>query len=1405
MTTAELPVVPTNTSVGQTMLLQVKTSSVAVAVPPVPASVEETVPVVLVLVPCVVPLTLTLIEHDPPAEAIAPLVRLMLVAAAFAVNVPPQVFVAIGVASTSIPGGKLSLMAMLVAPPGLLAELVSVIVSVDVVLSRIEVGENDLATVNGAKTFNVAVAVLPVPPSVELTVPVVLGLAPAVVPLTLTLIEHEAPAEAMVPPLSDMLLALAAGLNVPPQVFVAAGVVSTTKPAGKLSVTLTPEIPAGFAAGLVMVMVSVEMPLSAMVVGENALAMVGAVKTLSVAFAVPPAPDSVELTVPVTLFFAPAVVPLTVTLIEQEPLAASEPPVKLMLVAAAAGANVPPQVLVAPGVAATSTPGGKLSVIASPLNGIAFELVKFSVSVEVPFTITLVGEKLLATVGGAATVNVAEAVKPVPPSVEDTVPVTLFFTPAVVPLTTTLIEQLPPAEAIDPPVNEMLVAIAAGLNVPPQVLVAPGVVLTSIPGGKLSLTATPVTPAGLAAGLVIVRVRVDVPLGAMVVGENAFVMVGGAKTFNVAEAVRPVPPSVELTAPVMLGLAPAVVPLTLTLMEQEPPAEAMVPPVSAMLLALATGLNVPPQVFVAAGVVSTTKPAGKVSLTATPFTAPAGFAAGLVMVIVRVDVPLSGIPDGENALVIVGGAKTFNVAFAVPPLPDSVVLTFPVTLFFAPPVVALTETLIEHDPLEVNEPPLKLMLVAAAVGAKVPPQVLVAPGAELTSTPAGKLSVIANPFNAKPFGLVKLIVRVEVPPTGILVGEKLLATVGAAATVKVAAAVKPVPPSVELTVPVTLFLGPAVVPLTTTLMEQLPPAVAIDPPVNEMLVAIAAGLNVPPQVFVAPGVVLTSIPGGKVSLTATPVTPAGLAAGLVMVMVRIDVPFGAMVVGENAFVMVGGAKTFNVAEAVKPVPPSVELTAPVMLGLAPAVVPLTLTLMEQEPPADAMVPPVSAMLLALAAGLNVPPQVFVAAGVVSTTRPAGKVSLTATPFTAPAGFAAGFVMVIVRVDMPLSGIPVGENALAIVGGAKTFKVALAVPPAPDSIELTVPVTLFLDPAVVPLTATLIEQEPLDASEPPDKLMLVAAALGANVPPQVLVAAGTAATSTPGGKLSLIASPLSAKAFGLVKLSVSVDVPFSGMLVGEKLLATVGAAATVKVAAAVNPVPPSVELTVPVVFSLEPAVVALTVTLTEQEPPAVGIEPPVKLMLVAIAAAVKVPPQVLVAPGVVLTSIPGGKASLTATPFTPAGLASGLVMMIVRVEVPPTCTPVGENDLAIVGGAKTLSVPDAVRPVPPSVEETLPVVLTIAPTCVALTTTKIVHWFETVSGPPPLRLMLVSPALGAKVPPQVLEVTTGEATSMPGGKVSAMARPLRLPGLPGGLVMAIASLAVPFSEVLFVLL
>src|SRR5215471_4457009 len=116
-----------------------------------------------------------------------------------------------------------------------------------------------------------------------------------------------------------------------------------------------------------------------------------------------------------------------------------------------------------------------------------------------------------------------------------------------------------------PPTRVMLVELAVAVTVPPQVLLTPGVLATCNPLVRVSLKATPFSALVLAAGLAIVKVTVVVPFSEMLAAPKALLIVGGATTFTVAVLlVVPVPPSVELMAPVMLLASPATVPVTLT-------------------------------------------------------------------------------------------------------------------------------------------------------------------------------------------------------------------------------------------------------------------------------------------------------------------------------------------------------------------------------------------------------------------------------------------------------------------------------------------------------------------------------------------------------------------------------------------------------------------------------------------------------------------------------------------------------------------------------------------------------------------------------------------------------------------------------------------------------------------------
>src|SRR5215471_14775200 len=161
-----------------------------------------------------------------------------------------------------------------------------------------------------------------------------------------------------------------------------------------------------------------------------------------------------------------------------------------------------------------------------------------------------------------------------------------------------------------------------------------------------------------------------------------------------------------------------------------------------------------------------------------------------------------------------------------------------------------------------------------------------------------------------------------------------------------------------------------------------------------------------------------------------------------------------------------------------PVPPLEEVTGPVVLSFLPGVVSFTSTLRVQLPPCGT-VPPKKFRLVSPGAGANVPPQVSVELGGVATIMPLGKVSVKPTPVSATV--ALGLVMVKLIVTTPMIGATFLENDLVMVGGATTVIEALAVPPAPVLVpplaELTLPVVLFLTPAVEPVTVTVIVQLP----------------------------------------------------------------------------------------------------------------------------------------------------------------------------------------------------------------------------------------------------------------------------------------------------------------------------------------
>lgn len=217
-------------------------------------------------------------------------------------------------------------------------------------------------------------------------------------------------------------------------------------------------------------------------------------------------------------------------------------------------------------------------------------------------------------------------------------------------------------------------------------------------------------------------------------------------------------------------------------------------------------------------------------------------------------------------------------------------------------------------------PPEKETDDAAATGANVgvPQPLVAAVGTAATFIAAGeigKVSVKATPLTALFWlGLVMLKVRVEVPPAKIGFGENSLLMRGGMTAVSEALAIPEapalfVPVVVEVTNPLMLLCGPAVVAVTVAVTVQFAPAASV-PPVNESVLG-AVRVNVPAHCTDDPEVTVS--PAGKVSVKATPLT-ATLALGLVTVKVSVDVAPTATVLGAKLLVMVGG---FGMAQPVK--------------------------------------------------------------------------------------------------------------------------------------------------------------------------------------------------------------------------------------------------------------------------------------------------------------------------------------------------------------------------------------------------------------------------------------------------------------------------------------------------------
>jgi hypothetical protein len=425
-----------------------------------------------------------------------------------------------------------------------------------------------------------------------------------------------------------------------------------------------------------------------------------------------------------------------------------------------------------------------------------------------------------------------------------------------------------------------------------------------------------------------------------------------------------------------------------------------------------------------------------------------------------------------------------------------------------------------------------------------------------------------------------------------------------------------------------------------------------------------------------------------------------------MVNVSDVVPFSGMVAAPNAFVMLGGAATIRLAVLlVAPVPPLVELTAPVVLVTVPDCVPVTFTTIVQVAPGVAMLPPVRLIEVEFAAAVTVPPHVLLTPGVAATWRPLVNVSLNAIPVS-DVVFTAGFVMVKVTVVVPFNGIDAAPNALEIVGGATIFKVAvLLVVPVPPSVEVIAPVVFTASPAAVPVTLTVSVQEVFLVTVAPERLITPVPAVAVTVPPQVFTTPGVAeTTSVPvvEGSVSLKATPLrSTVAFGLLMVKVRVVVPFSGTLAAPNAFAMVGGPTTVIDAFAVLPVPAFVEVACTLLF-FTPAVVPCTSTVTVQLEFGAS-DWPLRLTEPEPGVAVIVPVQLPPTFAGVATTSPAGRLSVNPAPVMVRFWLLLLSRVKVRLVVPFSGIVAAPNAFTICGGLMTVRFADEIFPLPASVD------------------------------------------------------------------------------------------------------
>ena len=366
----------------------------------------------------------------------------------------------------------------------------------------------------------------------------------------------------------------------------------------------------------------------------------------------------------------------------------------------------------------------------------------------------------------------------------------------------------------------------------------------------------------------------------------------------------------------MFNLAPVVRPITLTVIMQSVDGGIVSIPTT-KLMNVTTG--VAPHPDASADEMIGAMPIGKVSPNPRGTTIVSGY--GFRTVIVIVDVSPTEIVLGEKDLVISGSpGPTVSVSDALPPgrLRPVIPVSNPLPTFtvfnLAPAVrpITLTVTIQSVDGGIVSTPVAKLVAVTTGVALHPDASADEAIGA----TPLGKVS--PKPVGTtivSGYGFRTVIVMVDAPPKGIVLGEKDLVIGGSPGpTVSVSDALPPAtettPTNPLPTVTVFVFV-PAVRPITLTVIVHVVDGGIVSTPVAK-LVTVTTGIAPHPDASADEAIGTT--PLGKVS--PKPVgTTSERVFGFWMVIVMVDEPPKGIVFGEKDFVTAGGNSIANCGEA----------------------------------------------------------------------------------------------------------------------------------------------------------------------------------------------------------------------------------------------------------------------------------------------------------------------------------------------------------------------------------------------------------------------------------------------------------------------------------------------------------